>query len=96
MRCDGHAAASGLYSSKRVVSSIFRSLTFYIMYHLVRSYKETFGIHVYTQTVLTFLDVSTCTICLRMYLLRIIHTLSRYNDSSGSMILVHFIVVLHI
>ena len=49
-----------------------------------------FAIHVNTQTVFTFLDVGTCTTCLRMYLLLIILTLSRYNDSSGSMILVQY------
>ena len=82
-----------LYSTKRMVSPNFlRSLIFYIMmYHIVRSYKERFGIHVNIQTVVTFLDIGTCTTCLRMYPLRIIHTLRRYNDSSGSMILVHII-----
>ena len=51
-----------------------------------------FGIHVNTQALVTFLDIGTCTTCLRMYRLRTIHTLRRYNDSSGSMILVHIIL----
>ena len=85
---------SGLYSTKRMVSPNFRSLIFYIMHHLARNYKEMFGIYVNTQTVVTFLDIGKCTTFLRMYRLRIIHTLRRYNDSSGSMILVHIIVVL--
>ena len=45
----------------------FRSLIFYIMYHFVRNYKERFGIHVNTQTVVTFFDIGTCTTCLRMH-----------------------------
>ena len=70
--------------------SSYSSLIFYIMmYHTVRNYKERFGIHVNIQTVVTFVDIGTCTTCLRMYPSRIIHTVRRYNDSSGSMILVH-------
>ena len=82
-----------LYSTKRMVSPNFlRSLIFYfMMYHIVRNYKERFGIHVSIQTAVTFLDIDTCTTCLRIYPLRIIHTLRRYNESSGSMILVHII-----
>ena len=39
-----------------MVSPNFRSLIFYIMYHLVRNYNEMFGIHVNTQTVVTFIS----------------------------------------
>ena len=69
-----------LYSTKRMVSPNFlRSLIFYMMMdQIVRNYKERFGIHVKIQTVVTFLDIGTCTTCLRMYPLRIIHTLRRY------------------
>ena len=66
------------------------------MYHFVRHYEDRFGIHVNNQTVVTFLDIGTCTPCLRMCMLRIIHTLSRYNDSGGSIMLVHVTVVLQI
>ena len=55
--------------------STFRILIFDVMYHFVRHYKDKFGILVNTQTVVTFLDIGMCTTCLRMYLLRIIHTL---------------------
>ena len=72
-----------------MVSPNFRSLIFYIMYHCVRHFKDRFGIHVNTQTVVTFLDIGSCTTCSRIYLLRIIHTLRRYNNSNGTMILVH-------
>ena len=59
--------------------------------------KQVVGsVYVNTLTVVTFLDNGTCTTCSRMYLLRIIHTLRRYNDSSGSTIRVHIIVVLQI
>ena len=68
----------------------FRSLIFYITYPFVRHYKDIFGIHVNTQTVVTFwilvrvrrVYVFTC------YVPGIIHTLPTYNDR-GSMILVH-------
>ena len=93
----GHAAESGLHSTKRMGSpNVLRSLIFYIMYHLVRNYKERFGIHVNTQTVVTFLDIGTCTTYLRVYRLRIVHTQRRHNDSSGSTILVRIIVELQI
>ena len=52
-------------------------------------YKERFGIHVKIQTVVTFLHIGTCTTSLRMYVPVTYHTL--YNDSSGSMMLVHII-----
>jgi len=54
------------------------------MNHIVRNYKERFGIHVNTQTVVTFLDIGTT--CLRMYPLRIIHTLydTRTYDSGNT------------
>ena len=76
-----------------MVSPNSRSLIFHFMYHFVWHDKDRFGIHVNIQKVVTFLDIGTCTTCLCMYLLRIIHTLRRYNDSSGSMILVHIMVV---
>ena len=79
-----------------MVSPNFRRSTFYITYYLIRNYKEMFGIYFETQTVVTFLDIGTCTTCLRMYGLYIIHTLRVYNDSSGSMILAHIIVVIQI
>ena len=82
-----------LYSTKPIVSPNFlRRLMFYVMmYHIVRNYEEIYGIRVKIQTVFTFLAIDACTMCLRMYPLRIIHTLRRYNDSSGSMIPVHTI-----
>ena len=66
------------------------------MYHLVQNFKDRFGIHVNTKTVATSLDIGTYTTCLHMHLLRIIRTLRRYNDSSGSRMLVHTMVVLQI
>ena len=76
----------------------FRILIFYIVYHFVRHYKDKFGIHVNTQTVVTFPDIGTCTTCLSVHLLRtkVRHTLRLYNNSIGSMIRVHIIVVLQI
>ena len=93
-----HNRLALLYSTKRMVSPNFlRSMIFYIMmYHFVRIYREKFGIHVNTQTVVTLLDIGMCTTCLRMYPLRTIHTLRRCKDSIGSIILVHTIVVLQI
>ena len=81
VRCvsHGHAAASGLYSTKRMASPNFSQLDFFIMYPVVRHYKDRFGIHVNTRTVVTFQILTrTCTTCLRMYLLRI-----RYHSYSS-------------
>ena len=74
-----------LYSPKRMVSPNFlRSLIFYItVYDIVRNYKERCCIHVNIQTVVTFLDIGTCTTCLRMYPLRIIHTLRKIQRRQG-------------
>ena len=81
-----------------MISPNFRSLIFYIMYHFVRNYKDRFGIHVNTQAVVTFLNIGTCTTCLRMYHDTCYVSLSFIPyadyDSSGSMILVHIMVVL--
>ena len=57
-----------LYATKRLVSPNFlRSLIFYVMmYHTVRNYKERFGIRIKIQTVVTFLDIGTCTRCLHV------------------------------
>ena len=63
VRSDSWVMVMLVYSTKRMISPNFRSLIFYIMYHFVRNYKDRFDIHVNTQTVLTFLDVGTCTTC---------------------------------
>ena len=76
----------------------FRGLIFYIMYPFVRHYKDIFGIHVSTQTVVAFwmlVRVRRVHVCVYLLRTRHLHTLRRYNDS-GSMILVHIIVVLQI
>ena len=44
---------------KRIVSPNFRSLVFYIICNVDRHYKDRFGIHVNTQTVVTFLHNET-------------------------------------
>ena len=79
-----------------MISPNLRSFTFYIIFNFVQNYKERVVIYVNTQMVSIFLDIGPCTTCLRMYRLRIIHTLRRYNDSSDDMIVVQTIVVLQI
>ena len=69
------------------------------MYEFVRNCKDRFGSHVNTQTVVTSLNISTYTTCLRVYHgnllgIVIIHTLRRYHDSCGNMILIHIMVKL--
>ena len=79
-----------VFNETNGLAELFRSVIFYIMmYHIVHNYKERFSIHVNIQTVVTFLDIGTCTTYLRMYPLRIIHTLRRYI--SGSTKRVHII-----
>ena len=55
----------------------------YLYHRPLCPYKDRFGIHINAQTVVIYLDIGACTTRLRMYLLRIMHTLRRYNNSSG-------------
>ena len=72
----------------------YNSFILYITYHLVWNYKKSFGIHVNTQTVVTFLDIDTYVYGVFTYVPVTYHSYPTYIQRH--MVLVHVIAVLQI